>query len=126
MKLDMECVRSVLLELEELPLGYYMPEDFSKSIKEYGENSVLYALAKLHEADYIHANIGRDMNAQYEFFGIYDITFSGHQFLEKIRDNRVWEKTKTIAGSVGSWAVDIIAQIATGIITELVSGRISV
>lgn len=125
MKLDIDCVRDVLLEFEEFPVSCLTPYDFKKSIKKHGETAVEYTLAKLNEAGYIRADIRTFQNGQYEYYGIFDITFSGHQFLEKIRDHKVWSKTKSVAGAVGSRAFDIIAQIATSVITEIVCRQLN-
>lgn len=121
MKLDIDCVRDVLLEFEELPINCYTPYIFKKSISQHGEDAVEYALAKLNEAGYIRADIRTFQNGQYDYYGIFDITFSGHQFLEKIRDNKVWSKTKMVTGAAGSRAFDVITQVATTIITEIIT-----
>lgn len=125
MKLDIDCVRDVLLEFEEFPLNCHTPYDFKKSIAKHGESAVEYALAKLNEAGYIRADIRSFQNGLYDYYGIFDITFSGHQFLEKIRDNKVWSKTKSMASAAGSRAFDVITQIATSIITEIISRQIN-
>lgn len=124
MKLEIECVRDVLLELEEFPVNCYTPCDFKKSIKQHGDAAVDYALAKLSEAGYIRADIRTLQNGQYDYYGIFDITFPGHQFLEKIRDNNVWSKTKAVTKTVGSAAFDVITQVATSIITEIISKQL--
>ncbi len=126
MKLDINCVRDVLLEFESLPIDCHTPASFPKSNSEHGEESVEYTLAKLKEAGYINADIRLYPNGRYDFYGIYDITFPGHQFLEKIRDNKVWTATKTVAGKVGSKAFDVIAQIASSVITQLITKYLSV
>lgn len=121
MKLDIDCVRDVLLELEQLPVDCHTMNSFPSSISKHGEKNVEYVLAKLKEAGYINADIRLFPNGQYDYYGIYDITFPGHQFLETVRDNRVWSKTKTVAGKVGSKAFDVITQIASSVITELIA-----
>lgn len=126
MKLDIDCVRDILLELEQLPLGCYTPNNFLSSIKKHGIDDVEYCLAKLKETGYINADIRQYQSGQYDYYGIYDMTFSGHQFLEKIRDNKVWAKTKTVAGHVGSMAFDVITQIATSVITEIISRNLNI
>lgn len=126
MKLEIDCVRDILLEFEDLPVGCYSPFIFERSVAKYGIDNVEYTLKKLSEAGYINADIYAFPNGQTEFNGIFDITFSGHQFLEKIRDNKVWAKTKSVAGSVGSRAFDVITQIATSVITGLISSHLNV
>ena len=124
MKTNIECIRDVLLNFESLPLGCYAPYDFSFAIEKHGISDVEYSLVKLMEAGYISADIQRCLDGSYSYLGIYDITFPGHQFLEKIRDNKVWAKTKAVAGNIGSQAFDVIAKIATSILTNLISSKL--
>lgn len=73
----------------------------------------------LKEAGYINADIHLYPNGQYDYYGVFDITFPGHQFLETIRENRVWNKTKGILGKVGSSSFSLISQIATSLLTDI-------
>ena len=120
MKLDIDCVRDVLLEFEQLPLGIHTVHSFPRSVAKYGIDNVDYTIAKLTEAGYVSADVTRLTDGTYDFYGIFDITFPGHQFLEKIKDNKIWSKTKTVASAIGSKAFDVIAQIATAKISELI------
>lgn len=124
MRLDISCVRSVLLEFEEFPFGVYTPCDFRTSIAAYGLAGVEYTLAKLAEAGYINAKLYLSREGTPEFNGIFDITFSGHQFLETIRDGKVWQKTKNVADSIGSRSFDVITKIAGNVLSGLISAKI--
>lgn len=123
MKLDIDCVRDVLLEFEDYPVDCYAIDDFPKTISKHGKDNVEYTFAKLKEAGYINADIKLFPDGQYEHYGIYDITFAGHQFLETIRDSKVWDQTKKIASNVGSRTFEVITQIASTIITNLVAAQ---
>lgn len=125
MRLDIECVRDVLLEFEQLPIGRYTLNDFPDSISKHSENEVIYTLVKLQEAGYISAEICRMESGHPDFLGIFEITFSGHQFLETIRDNRVWSKTKIVADKVGTKAFDFISKIASTVIAELIKTQLT-
>ena len=125
MKMNLDCIRSVLLELEDLPLDIYAPDDLEKTLKKYDFEDVNYSLIKLEEAGYVRAQISRTLGGDVEVFSVSDITFSGHQFLEKIRDDQVWGKTKSVAASIGSWALDVVTQIATAVISDLINRRLS-
>lgn len=124
MKLDIDCVRDVLLEFETLDVSCHTVHDFPNSVAKHGLTSIDYTLAKLKEANYISADIRLLPSGYYECYGIFDITFDGHQFLEKIRDNTVWSKTKATASRVGSKAFDVITQIATTVIKELIVSQL--
>ena len=50
------------------------------------------------------------------------ITASGHDFLEAIRSDSIWQKTKTaVAETGGSATLDIVKQLAVGFIKQKVS-----
>ena len=41
-----------------------------------------------------------------------ELTFYGHEFLENIRPDTVWESTKKKAKSVGSFSIDVLSKLA--------------
>lgn len=47
MKLNIDCIRDVLLELETLPIGWYDITSFQNSVEKYGTDNVLYTLPPL-------------------------------------------------------------------------------
>ncbi|MFZ1741425.1 MAG: DUF2513 domain-containing protein [Pontixanthobacter sp.] len=44
------------------------------------------------------------------------ITWSGHEFLDKVRDPEIWSKTKAGAAKLGSWSVKVLGEMASGYI----------
>lgn len=56
MKLDPDCIRAVLLELEPVPYGEdaYV-ERIAENLEKYSENEVMYTCIKLNEAGFIKA-----------------------------------------------------------------------
>lgn len=42
------------------------------------------------------------------------VTWEGHEFLDKIRDDEIWRKTKEGASKLNSWGVKLIGDLATG------------
>nr|DAP60467.1 MAG TPA: Transcriptional regulator, MarR/EmrR family, emrR, transcriptional regulator, DNA-binding [Caudoviricetes sp.] len=127
MKLNIDCVRDVLLELETFTLGSYDSDSFIKSIEKYGNDNVTYSLAKLTEAGYINAKYSRTMDGRPHFDDLYDITFSGHEFLEKIRSDGIWNNNiKPVLSQVGSKSFDMIIQVSTSIISSLISKQLGI
>ena len=80
--------------------------------KELDENLLAYAIKKMCEAHIIEADIHRGANHDILSCNIYDISFYGHQFLENIRTESVWEKTKSIASSIGNHSLKFIEDTA--------------
>lgn len=124
MKLDIDCVRDVLLELEELPIDCHTPVSFPKSNSVHGEENVEYTLAKLKEAGYINADIRQYPNGQYDFYGIYDLTFSGHEFLNSIRTPGVWTRLKGAAVEGGTAGLKLLGDIALEMLKESVKSKL--
>jgi len=46
------------------------------------------------------------------------ITHDGYEFLDAIRDEEVWQKTKGVIAKTGGWTLGVIASVATEIITR--------
>ena len=126
MKLDPNCVRSVLLELEKKPLDTYLPEDLTESVVEHGAENVEYAVLKLEEAGYIRAGISRTLMGDYEIFGIFDITFAGHEFLNSIRSPSVWERLKESTLDGGSACLKVIGEIGVEILKEMAKEKLHI
>lgn len=117
MKLKIECVRDVLLELEDLPWGRNTPSDLKSSIKKHGQESVMYTLVKLDEAKYIKCQkIHVLATGQVRVDIVYDITFAGHEFLNSIRDESVWGRLKGSAVHGGAGCFEVIKNVGIEIL----------
>lgn len=118
MKLNYNCIRDVLLYLEDnLKINEPL---HSKNIElDYSFETIQYSVFKLEEAGYIQAQIivadGLDKTAI-----INDITFYGHEFLNTVRPKTVWENTKDISVKLGVKSISALSQIASQIATQLI------
>ena len=121
MKLDINCVRSVLLELESLPSGRFTYYHFPESVKSYGDDNVYYCLAKLVEANYVNGNFYRSEAGTILQCEVFDMTFAGHQFLETIRPKSVWQKVLPVVENVGSFSIQTITEVATSVISQAIA-----
>jgi len=97
MRLDQDCVRDLLLELES-KLSFNQPifiDDFKEleTVSSYGYEISVYALLKMIEAKFVNANVTYAGNEIYQL-AISSLTWDGHQFLDTIRDHEVWKETK--------------------------------
>lgn len=125
MKLDIECVREVLLYLENNLI--YDNESYSyehltitmtqviediTNQKGLDEKLLAYAIEKMCEVHIIEADIHKGAHHNILSCNIYDISFYGHQFIENIRPESIWEKTKGIATSIGNHSLKFIEDTA--------------
>lgn len=113
MKLNLDCIRDILLESEKLlPNEYISLNGLLEAIPQYSENDVVYSCLKLDEAGFINATISRADDQIYLLI-INDLTFNGHQFLQDISRDDNWFKVKDVAKKVGSLSLSVLTNIAS-------------
>lgn len=115
MKLNVDCIRDVLLEIEKTPYGENLGEKaLYSALESFSKADIDYSVIKLKEADFINAVICVPDDGIVHKIVIYDITWDGHQFLDKIREPSVWEKIKENGGKAVasiSGLLEIISKI---------------
>lgn len=115
MKLDQECVRDLLLYMEnELPMNAQVRlssvyEEHFKS--KYSNEQVLYTASKLHEAKLIEG-VPFTFDIGIVDFVMQSISYDGHQLLDNIRDPKVWEETKNATKKLTSVSLPILIEVA--------------
>lgn len=119
MKLDHDVVRNLLLKLEtEQKLNEPYILNSSNST-----DSELYAAIKLEEAGLIEADIHRYYDRKTVIF-IRSMTFDGHTFLDNIRPENSWEKTKSLLKNLGGASLGMAADIAAKVTAELLEKQL--
>ena len=119
MKLDPDCIRDVLLYLEEnlkIENGHKFSqisfEQLKEALSQYNEEDVFYSVYNLHQICYIEGNINTTSNNRIFFCDINNITWEGHQFLNTIRPKSVWVATKKGAEKLGIMSIHALSTIA--------------
>ena len=129
MQLNPDCVRDLMLTLEkylqftealEAPILLFNELLMLSPVSSHTKQDVAYTTLKLIEANYISAHVTEADDSFLEAV-YFSITYSGHQFLENIRNPDVWQETKSKARKIGSYALNILSQIAAGIITARIN-----
>lgn len=119
MKLNYDCVREVLLYIEEnLQYGQIL---YSSDIEleNYEYEDVQYTIDLLADSAYIKANKLQVLGPTLPSFHIYSLTMQGHELLDNIRDNSVWKKIKKKVSGLASVSLPIINSVGSAIIKEL-------
>lgn len=141
MKLNLDCIRQILLCVEEntglrkscffvdsgLEKGEIIigndpvpPPDYqNKLLKEFSNDELIYHINYCVESKLLTASSPLGL---YQIF-IADLTPKGHSFLENIRDNKVWSGVKSVAAKVGSKSLESVIQIASNVITQLIKAQ---
>lgn len=119
MKLNPDCIRYILLTLE--PITSHSEDvfinygNYEKYCGIYSEEEFFYHLEQCVNFKYIYATFS------IKSFRIKDLTPKGHTFLADIKSDTNWNKTKEIANKIGSFSLDTLGNIATNVISSLIT-----
>lgn len=138
MKLNPDCIRDVLLYLEE-NLSYNhdnqgsiehnsitmhkISEDLHNE-KGYEIDDINYSVEKLLEIRYINSETQlRGHNNSILYCPISDISYNGHLFLGTIRPKSIWDATKKKAKQIGGMSIHSLSMISSAIMQGLASNQ---
>ena len=124
MELKHDCIRDVLIFCEkEVILDSnlsWIPvhlNSLCKALTQYSREDIAYTLYQLNEAGYIDSQIIEADNGILHII-VYRLTYSGHEFLDTIKSDNVWQKIKTSVASVGSASLPIIQALGSQYLTD--------
>lgn len=122
MKLNPNCMRDILLYLEEhldiSPELEYQEVDAYQLAKhlEYSIQEIVNTLLVLRDAEFIELAT----NGTLSQVDVYLITYNGYQFIESIRPKSVWEKVLSVSRHIGSFSIDLISQTTHEVLSAMV------
>lgn len=127
MKLDLDCIRDILLEAEKCEYNESLSvRELERLLAQYPKNVVRYNGLKLYEAGYITAScIDVDNSNPPHMLEITDITYSGHQFLASIRDDAQWKGVKKGLSAVRNFSLSAITALSEGMTSAAISAYLS-
>lgn len=125
MKLDHDVARNLLLAIENSKdISGLEPNEQSKVAVEnnVSERELAYIESKLFEAGFI---TNKPLYGSDDFYSFYptQLTYDGHQYLDNVRSSKVWRQSKSVASKIGSVSLQMMADIASGVITKLINPR---
>lgn len=123
MKLNPDCIRNVLLTLEDntdgiVPFEYCEGDQRYPLLLAYEHSVILYHMKQCSMAKLIEGYQSFDMGSSVL---VSDLSPKGHEFLANIQKDTTWEKVKTTAAKVGSTSLGTLMQIATSIVSDLIT-----
>ena len=115
MKRDMDLIRTILLKLDADPEvdGAHSRAAINLGIADYKSEEVNYHAAMLIEAGYLAGNTKR-----MDVVLVSKLTWQGHDFLDSIRDPKIWVRTKAGAEGAGGFTVDLLKDLAKGLVRK--------
>lgn len=124
MKLNPDCIRDILLTVEDTTdlhnwLAYPNEADRCPLLQNYDIEDVKYHFNQCLLSSLIIGDIA-DLN--YDFI-IKDLTPQGHAFVADIRSDTIWNKVKLAGKELGIYSLNSLVQIASSVVTNLITGH---
>lgn len=120
MRLNPDCIRDILLTVEE-NVGFMDMIEINEDnyqrfaqIESYTYDEIGYHIQQCNYSDYF-----TDVRLMLDgSFMIMDLTPKAHEFIANTRSESIWSKVKEKAFEVGSFSINTLAQIAVNIISS--------
>lgn len=127
MKLNEDCVRDTLIYIEEhLQMNEYnrikeisLLSITKGLIDKYEENDIAYTVFQLIDANFIKGNINTPGRNNKIVASIYNITWAGHDLLNSIRPQPVWNAVKQNATNLGIKSIRGLASLAGNVVNAV-------
>lgn len=126
MKLDADCVRDILITLEQQPKFVRMiPRDFASLLPQYSLDQIIYTCWRLHEGGYIHLFTFCPPGSSEPMIRLIgDLTFYGHEFLADIKPKDNWSRLSDALRQGGSASFKTVANVAIELGTEALKDKL--
>ena len=125
MRLNPDCVRDILLTIEEVTdfnnFWEYSSDSSFKRLEPYSHSEIIYHISQCEKASLID---GVESFDDGESINVGDLTPSGHEFLANIRSESMWNTVKDVGKKVGSSSLSSLLQIASGIVTCIIKSQL--
>ena len=124
MQRDMELIRKILFAIEEKYVDTALMSH-QLTIDGYDMKTIAYHCAILHDAGLVYDYKGHYSENELQFFGVGRLTWDGHELLDKIKCDTVWNKTKETIKKKGiPFVLDAVKEIATAITSAMIQAAI--
>ncbi|WFU07524.1 DUF2513 domain-containing protein (plasmid) [Rhizobium sp. CB3171] len=119
MKRDMNLIRELLLRLEarDLPSGavwFVDAGDELMQIEGYSRQQIDQHIALIGRSGFVDTG---SSNPNYGI-GFKGLTWEGHDFVDSVRDQDIWDKTQKGMKDVGGFTFDLVKDLAKGFIKQ--------
>ena len=117
MRLNPDCVRDVLLAVEEKEYAaIYTLESLKQHLPQYSMEDLHYTCLQLEDGGFLNLETSQRARMRYLWIdSIEDLTFMGHEFLDTIRQPSIWEDAKARTKKIGIMTIKSLWNIAASI-----------
>ena len=124
MKLNPDCIRDILLYVEEnttyRKACSIHPSFCNEIFPNYTSDEVMYHVNQCEMSGYF-AKTSSDLDGNITISCLSPI---GHQFIDNTRNENVWNDVKQVSETIGSKSLSALSQIASGVITTLIEHQL--
>ncbi|MDK0862826.1 DUF2513 domain-containing protein [Clostridium perfringens] len=116
MRLNPDCIRDILLFVEDntdYEKDCVSSDEILAALPNYDKNTLFYHINKMYSAELFDDVYYSDDEVDL----VSSLSWTGHAYLDNIRDNNLWAKTKSAAGKFASISLPILIQKAADIAT---------
>lgn len=128
MKLNSDCIRDILLTVEEKSDFYHYVEykkdkPVHKRLEKYTHDEIVY---HINQCDLSELLIGVEHCDGSTVIFIRDLSPEGHEFLANIRQDNIWNGVKSVAKKVGSTSLSALVEISSNVISEIIKAQFGI
>jgi hypothetical protein len=123
MKRNWDVIRELLAKVEEctLPTDMVRLADFPEE----RQAEISYHMALLIEAGLVQGQVVKTIGPEVKDFFAQKLTWSGHELIDSIRSDTVWNKTKKVFVEKGvDMSIDLIKSVAKEAAAGLIKGAL--
>jgi hypothetical protein len=118
----MELIRKILFAIEKQYVDVCL---YDLNIEGYDYKTIAYHCKILYDGGLLSDYKGQYGGNELYCFGVGSLTWQGHDFLDKIKTDTVWNKTKNVIKKQGlPMILDVIKEVASTIISSMTEGAI--
>ncbi len=130
MKLNPDCIRAVLLNLEanltvvcekngNFSIAYHNSNYVIDDLKDdFDKEDIIYSIKQLYDGGFIEASY---IDKEQLLLNIKDITPDGHKFIENSKDLSLWNKTKELATEACCASLATLNKIGISVASDAVA-----
>jgi hypothetical protein len=119
MKRDMDLIRTILLKIEADQKfdgsSYHSAGAANLGITDHANEEVIYHVVMLVDAGFL---VGNTKMTRAGAVVVSKLTWPGHDFLDSVRDPKIWEKTKNGVEGAGGFTVELMKDLAKGFVKK--------
>src|SRR3984893_16550321 len=124
MQRDMDLIRELLLKLEALPMPHggvvnITPDAEEIAVPGYDFDQIDYHLTQILKSGFVDEGGSSPLIG----IGFHCLTPAGHDFLDSVRDPKTWAKTKKAAAGAGGFTIDLLKDLAKGLVKKQIEEK---